>query len=90
LPWEALVFFYYAARAVASFVVPLARSIRYVTEGIQPKCSEDIALHLDPSMADGLREWLTSLSPHFASFDPWLSLSLHTNSIKMLMMLSRT
>jgi len=74
----ALDFFDYAARAVASFVVPLAHSICYATKGIQPKCSKDITLHLDPLMAEGLCEWSTSLLPHLASFQS-LALPLLAN-----------
>jgi len=58
----------YAARAAASFVVPLARSIRYATLGIQPKRSRDTMLHLDPSLAVGLQDWQTSPSPTMSTF----------------------
>jgi len=57
----------YAARAVASFVVPLARSIRFATHGFLARCS-DTALPMPPPPARGLLEWESSASPLFAVF----------------------
>jgi hypothetical protein len=58
----------YFTRAVASFVVPMAHSIRYATDGIHPKCLNNICLIMDPLLCQGLLEWQASLVPELVSF----------------------
>jgi hypothetical protein len=58
----------YSSRAVASFVVFMAHLIRYATDGIHPKCSNDICLIVDPLLCQGLLEWQMSLAPDLVSF----------------------
>jgi hypothetical protein len=58
----------YSARAVASFTVPLAQSIRCAIDGIHPKCSKDICLQVNPLLSQGLTNWKTSFAPLLVSF----------------------
>jgi len=57
----------YAARAVASFIVPLARSIHFATHGFLDHCSDTI-IPTPPPLAWGLLEWESSASLLFAVF----------------------
>jgi hypothetical protein len=53
-----------SARAVASFAVPMVRSIRYALQGIRPQCSNtNTVLRLDPSFVSVFSEWSHSTLP---------------------------
>jgi hypothetical protein len=58
----------YSAQAVASFTVPLARSIRGAIDGIHPKRSKDICLQVNPLISQSLTNWKTSFAPLLVSF----------------------